>query len=104
MVTFPSHSFEQYYQSIRRCWRFGQQRPVRVDIVTTEGEQGVTRNLQRKADQAEQMFDRLVAEMNRASGIARTNPHTKQMEIPQWLLQNKSLLTSTPYSTGTASR
>ena len=104
VVTFPSHSFEQYYQSIRRCWRFGQQRPVRVDIVTTEGEQGVTRNLQRKADQAEQMFDRLVAEMNRASGIARTTTHTKPMEIPQWLLQTRSSPTSTHSSTETASR
>ncbi len=104
VVTFPSHSFEQYYQSIRRCWRIGQQRPVRVDIVTTEGEQGVTRNLQRKADQAEQMFDRLVAEMNRASGIARTTTHTKPMEIPQWLLQTRSSPTSTHSSTETASR
>ena len=104
VVTFPSHSFEQYYQSIRRCWRFGQQRPVKVDIVTTEGEQGVTRNLQRKADQAEQMFDRLVAEMNRASGIARTTTHTKPMEIPQWLLQTRSSPTSTHSSTETASR
>ena len=25
MTTFPSHSFEQYYQGVRRCWRFGQQ-------------------------------------------------------------------------------
>ena len=104
VVTFPSHSFEQYYQGVRRCWRFGQQRPVRVDIVTTEGEQGVTRNLQRKADQAEQMFDRLVAEMNRASGIARTTTHTKPMEIPQWLLQTRSSPTSTHSSTETASR
>lgn len=33
---FPSHSFEQYYQSVRRSWRFGQTRTVQVDIVTTE--------------------------------------------------------------------
>ena len=31
---FPSHSFEQYYQAIRRCWRFGQDKPVHVDIIT----------------------------------------------------------------------
>src|SRR5207237_8804485 len=35
---FPSHSYEQYYQAIRRCWRFGQTRPVRVEIVATDGE------------------------------------------------------------------
>ena len=84
---FPSHSFEQYYQAVRRCWRFGQKRPVRVDIVTTEGERGVMRNLQRKAEQADQMFDRLVQEMNRAIGIERSNNMTKKVEVPSWLLQ-----------------
>jgi hypothetical protein len=37
MTFFPSHSYEQYYQAVRRCWRFGQTRPVVVDVVTTEG-------------------------------------------------------------------
>lgn len=82
---FPSHSFEQYYQAVRRCWRFGQKRPVRVDIVTTEGERGVMRNLQRKAEQADEMFSRLVLEMNQAQAIDRANNMTKRMEIPQWL-------------------
>jgi hypothetical protein len=41
MVTFPSHSFEQYYQSVRRQWRFGQTRPVVVDVVSSEGEREV---------------------------------------------------------------
>lgn len=84
---FPSHSFEQYYQAVRRCWRFGQTRPVKVDIVTTEGERGVTRNLRRKAEQADAMFDRLVAEMGRAMHVERVNNMTKQMELPSWLLQ-----------------
>jgi hypothetical protein len=85
VVFFPSHSFEQYYQAVRRCWRFGQKRPVRVDIVTTEGERGITRNLQRKADQADEMFSRLVAEMNNALRIERANNATKPVEIPAWL-------------------
>ena len=82
---FPSHSFEQYYQSVRRCWRFGQKRPVTVDIVTTEGERGVMRNLQRKAAQADTMFSHLVAEMNQALAIERANNMTKKMESPSWL-------------------
>lgn len=82
---FPSHSFEQYYQAVRRCWRFGQKRPVRVDIVTTEGELGVMSNLQRKAEQADAMFSRLVAEMNQALAIERANNMTKQLEVPAWL-------------------
>lgn len=82
---FPSHSFEQYYQGVRRCWRFGQQRPVTVDIVTTEGERGVLRNLQRKAEQADKMFSVLVAEMNSSKAIDRASAFTKTQEIPQWL-------------------
>lgn len=84
-VVFPSHSFEQYYQLVRRNWRFGQKRPVTVDIVTTEGERGVMKNLQRKAAQADEMFSRLVSEMNHAQGVERTNNMTKKMEIPSWL-------------------
>lgn len=82
---FPSHSFEQYYQGVRRCWRFGQQRPVTVDIITTEGERGVLRNLQRKAAQADKIFSNLVAEMNAAQSIDRASTFTKQQEIPKWL-------------------
>jgi Helicase conserved C-terminal domain len=82
---FPSHSFEQYYQSVRRCWRFGQQRPVTVDIVTTEGEQGIMKNLQRKASQADAMFSRLVEEMNNARSVQRVENMTQKMELPAWL-------------------
>lgn len=82
---FPSHSFEQYYQAVRRCWRFGQKRDVRVDIVTTDGERGVMKNLQRKAEQADAMFSRLVAEMNHAKGIAHVNQMTNRVEVPSWL-------------------
>ena len=82
---FPSHSFEQYYQGVRRCWRFGQTKPVTVDVVTTEGEAGVLRNLQRKAEQADRMFANLVAEMNAEQAIDRASQFNKQMEIPPWL-------------------
>jgi hypothetical protein len=87
---FPSHSFEQYYQGVRRCWRFGQKRPVTVDIITTEGERGVLRNLQRKAEQADTMFSNLVAEMNAAQAIDRASQFTKAQEVPQWLSTIKS--------------
>lgn len=82
---FPSHSFEQYYQGVRRCWRFGQKRSVHVDLVTTEGELGVLRNLQRKAERADRMFSSLVAEMNAAIAIDRAAQFTSTIEVPQWL-------------------
>ena len=47
-----SDSFEQYYQAVRRCYRFGQKRPVDVHIVTAETEGAVKANIQRKQAQA----------------------------------------------------
>ena len=81
---FPSHSFEQYYQGVRRCWRFGQTHPVQIDIVTTEGEANVTRNLDRKAKASEAMFSALVSEMNNVLKIEVNNKHIKPMESPAW--------------------
>ncbi len=85
VVYFPSHSFESYYHAVRRCWRFGQKRPVTVDIVTTEGECKVMQNLHRKARESDRMFDNLVAEMNNAVGIERVDKMTHGMEVPVWL-------------------
>ena len=82
---FPSHSWEKYYQSVRRFWRFGQQNPVHVDIITTEGESGVLANLQRKSDQAVKMFDNLVAEMNNSIKIDRNRTQQHEQTLPQWL-------------------
>lgn len=85
VVYFPSHSFEQYYQSVRRCWRFGQKRSVVVDIVGTDGEIAVMENLQRKARQSEAMFAQLVELMASEMGITRTSFNTEQVEVPSWL-------------------
>jgi len=85
LTFFPSHSFEQYYQGVRRCWRFGQKRPVTVDIVTTEGEQEVMRNLQRKSKAADVMFSNLVQHMNDQFHINRSEEFTKEERVPVWL-------------------
>lgn len=82
---FPSHSFEQWYQSVRRCWRFGQKNPVTVDIIASEGEAGVLSNLNRKALAAETMFARLVELINNELRIEQINRCTKPEEIPSWL-------------------
>lgn len=86
VVYFPSHSFEQYYQAVRRCWRFGQKRSVTVDVVLTEGERKVMENLRRKAGQAEVMFSNLVAEMNSAVSINSAKQFNKAMEVPAWAM------------------
>lgn len=84
VVTFATHSYEQYYQSVRRCWRFGQEAPVTVDIIFTEGETRVRENMLRKAQAADQMFAELVKHMHHALQIHREF-HTLQIEVPSWL-------------------
>lgn len=72
MSFFTSHSYEQFYQSVRRCWRYGQKSPVVVDIVTTDGEPNVLENLRSKAEAADAMFSLMVSEMNNEVTMART--------------------------------
>lgn len=84
VVTFVSHSYEQYYQSVRRCWRFGQEKPVMVDIIASKGEGYVKDNMIRKSDAAKVMFDRLVGHMNDALYLTKNN-HTTETRRPSWL-------------------
>ena len=85
MTFFPSHSFEQYYQGIRRMYRYGQKEQVIIDTITSEGEKGIVVNLQRKAEQANRMFSELVRLMQNELKIEKKNDHIKTMEVPQWL-------------------
>jgi len=59
-----SDSWEQYYQAVRRCWRFGQNNPVDVHIVTADIEGDVVRNIQRKEADAVAMAENMVANMH----------------------------------------
>jgi len=58
-----SHSFEQYYQAVRRCWRFGQAEPVDVTVITSDLEGAVKANIERKERDAEQMIQEMVNSM-----------------------------------------
>ncbi len=86
MSFFPSHSHEQFYQAVRRCWRFGQPIPVQVHIVTTEAEAMIVENLQRKEREAAELFGQIVKNMN-AHYLAETTEYqpTKQLILPSWL-------------------
>ena len=85
VVAFATHSYEQYYQSVRRCWRFGQKRPVDLDVVATDGELRVIGNMRKKAEKADKMFEALVREMNQAKRVERENIYTNEMELRSWL-------------------
>lgn len=58
-----SDSFEQYYQAVRRCWRFGQRKPVDVYVITADIEGAVVRNIQRKESDSERMMEGMVEYM-----------------------------------------
>jgi hypothetical protein len=82
---FPTFSYEQYYQSVRRCWRFGQTVPVTVDMISTVGQESVLANLKRKSDQADKMFSHLVSLMRNELKITQQNEYTKKELVPSWL-------------------
>jgi SNF2 family DNA or RNA helicase len=63
-VFFPTFSYEQYYQSIRRFWRFGQQNPVTVDIVHSDGQKRVIDGLFSKSAKMNELFTRLNNKLN----------------------------------------
>ncbi len=58
-----SDSYETYYQCIRRCWRFGQTKPVHVHIVVSDAERGIVENVRRKEATADSMTRGIVSHM-----------------------------------------
>ena len=85
-------SFEQLFQAIRRCWRFGQTRPVNVYLIAAETEGAVVSNLEEKERAAEYMADQMVEHMRdltkralRGSQARVPASHDKRMEVPAWL-------------------
>ena len=85
MTYFPTHSWEQYYQSVRRCWRFGQKNDVIVDAITSTGQSRVIGNWRKKAAACDDMFAQLVQHMNNAIKINRMTEFTGAAEVPSWL-------------------
>lgn len=63
---FPTWSYEQYYQSIRRFWRFGQKREVTVDVIISDGQTRVIEAIEQKTKKAEQLYANLVDAVNDA--------------------------------------
>jgi hypothetical protein len=63
-VFFPTWSYEQYYQAIRRFWRFGQKKNVTIDIVASDGQERVLEALEQKTQKAIQLHENLVNAVN----------------------------------------
>lgn len=89
-------SWESYYQAIRRCWRFGQKRPVEVHVFASELEVEVVKNLRRKERDALAMAEQLSAE-TRETVRAEVRGQTRQtndykpavaMTVPSWMKES----------------
>lgn len=81
-------SFEQWYQSIRRCWRFGQEHAVNVRVVTSDAESQIVDNIKRKERQAAEMAAGIVdamrdAQIDSVRGITRRKDTYKVKTITE---------------------
>jgi len=65
-VFFPTWSYEQYYQAIRRFWRFGQKKDVTIDMVISDGQTRVIEALEQKTQKAIQLHKNLTENVNRS--------------------------------------
>lgn len=63
-VFFPTWSYEQYYQALRRFWRFGQKNDVTVDMVVSDGQQRVLETIEQKTKKAIQLHENLTRNVN----------------------------------------
>ena len=81
---FPSHSFEQYYQRVRRMYRFGQKENVQVDIITTPGMETVLNNMQSKSRQADKMFSEIIRFMKDPENIDTDYHFDKKITLPKF--------------------
>lgn len=87
---FPglSYSYEQFYQAIRRSWRFGQTSPVDVHIAMADTEEAIWRAVQRKQSDHEDMKRHMYAAMRRAvevRGVKNDYQPTVPANLPAWL-------------------
>lgn len=83
-VFFPSWSYEQYYQSIRRFWRFGQKNEVIADIVISDGQKRVIDALEMKIEKAKQLYVKLNKEVNEKVILSKEHFNQK-LDLPDFL-------------------
>lgn len=85
-IHLPSHSYEQFYQALRRFYRFGQKNVVECDLIINEGEVGVLKSIQRKAEQTDRMFASIVDHMKDEMHVAtRDIVFTEKEILPSWV-------------------
>lgn len=83
-VYFPTWSYEQYYQSIRRFWRFGQKSEVVCDMVISEGQGRVLEAIEQKTQKAIKLYENLVAAAN-SEFVFIDKDHDKEVKLPNFI-------------------
>lgn len=82
---FDDYSYEQYYQAVRRMWRYGQTRPVYGYNIGTTGLVNVSRNRAKKKEKAEHMFSQMMKHMIEAQARAAKTHEVMKPRFPGWL-------------------
>ena len=83
-VFFPTWSYEQYYQAIRRFWRFGQKKEVTIDIVISDGQKRVMDALSQKTEKAIKLYESLTKNVNNTF-VNENKEFTKQIIKPNFI-------------------
>lgn len=80
----PTYSYEQYYQAIRRFWRFGQTKPVTVDLILSDGQTRIIDSLLIKQQKANEMFTHLINSTNKDFTTSQKQ-FDKEIKLPSWV-------------------
>ena len=83
-VFFPTWSYEQYYQAIRRFWRFGQKSEVTCDMVISEGQMRVMEALEQKTQKAIELYGNLVQAANQDFSYT-SKEFNQAVKLPEFL-------------------
>lgn len=83
-VFFPTWSYEQYYQAIRRFWRFGQQSEVTCDMVISEGQSRVLEAIEQKTQKAIELYGNLVSAANKSFAMS-VKAFDKTVILPEFM-------------------
>lgn len=88
-----SDSFEQFYQAVRRCWRFGQTKPVDVHVILSEAEIAVLENIRRKQSEHDRMKREMIEIMSDISKAELYNLEARHTEyVPNETMQLPSFM------------
>ena len=83
-VFFPTYSYEQYYQAIRRFWRFGQKNEVTIDLVISDGQTRVLKSLETKTKKAIKLYENLTKNVNQKF-IIKNKEFNKEIIKPKFI-------------------